>query len=471
MLTTSSNFDPIQFLVRVHGESSLLQLKEGLKHLNGQVMARDDIIRELVRQNFTRFVKAKNNVDAVYSDMQQRGLASSEDHGTGMALASIAQAYKQAVDVFEPLVKRTEKEAALKRRIDFLHRYQTSVFSVDRRLREARVAGDFASAVHDWRRGKMVLGEDNRGQHQNDKGEWEALQKFWAGQVEPEAALVRDAIRQQLTGDMAGWAPFEEYNRLMGYLRTLEGVDPFNEWLSDYCARLDKCLVELKERTVESMRKVKAEWVDDFDSDDLEAFMTKSVLRVIQYSSVQTSIARLDFLSISLWIERQGFFTGLAVIIDRCLSTLVDAISHSGASADKIDLFMQAFGQKAVSFCDDVLLIDSGVESVVVALHFGAKAIQTLSDSLSQHALGPLPAAIQKGVEETFCAISKKLVRGAWATISVDCRRVVRWVDWSIDSIDFSTAVMRSLEALVVHSFEQTGYAMQSMHKVLHNAK
>lgn len=80
MSICSPNFHPRHFIRTVHRDTGFADLVEGLLHLQGSSQQRSETLKSLVKQNFARFINAKNSVELVYQDMKQRGLIS-EDHG------------------------------------------------------------------------------------------------------------------------------------------------------------------------------------------------------------------------------------------------------------------------------------------------------------------------------------------------------------------------------------------------------
>lgn len=72
----------------MHRDTSFPDLLRGIQHLQQSCEQRNETVKGLVKQNFARFVNAKNSVELVYQDMKQKGLTA-EDHGlheTGTAL-------------------------------------------------------------------------------------------------------------------------------------------------------------------------------------------------------------------------------------------------------------------------------------------------------------------------------------------------------------------------------------------------
>lgn len=99
-------------------------------------------LKNLVKQNFDRFVNAKNSVEIVYADMKSRGLADG-DHGLSKASNSlsrthiydflfincITEAFQKAQEVFHPLLARRGQEEQIRMRLKIYEKY-SFIFSL-----------------------------------------------------------------------------------------------------------------------------------------------------------------------------------------------------------------------------------------------------------------------------------------------------------------------------------------------------
>lgn len=88
ILLSSPNFDARLCLRLVHQYTSYADLVRAIDHLNESVQTRKNVLKFLVRENFDRFVNAKNSIDSVYADMRAKGM-NSGDYGMRPATASV----------------------------------------------------------------------------------------------------------------------------------------------------------------------------------------------------------------------------------------------------------------------------------------------------------------------------------------------------------------------------------------------
>lgn len=88
ILLSSPNFDARLCLRLVHQYTSYEDLIRAGDQLENGIEARRGVLKLLVRENFDRFVNAKNSIDAVYADMRGKGM-NSGDFGMRPTTASV----------------------------------------------------------------------------------------------------------------------------------------------------------------------------------------------------------------------------------------------------------------------------------------------------------------------------------------------------------------------------------------------
>lgn len=88
ILLSSPNFDARLCLRLVHQYTSYEDLIRACEQLEAGIEARRGVLKLLVRENFDRFVNAKNSIDAVYADMRGKGM-NSGDFGMRPTTASV----------------------------------------------------------------------------------------------------------------------------------------------------------------------------------------------------------------------------------------------------------------------------------------------------------------------------------------------------------------------------------------------
>lgn len=82
MMITNKKFQPRQFLLQVHKDTSYNDLVAGEDRLRKGVDQRVEALKSLVHQNFDRFISAKSTIDHVYDEMKSKQLNQLQEYGT-----------------------------------------------------------------------------------------------------------------------------------------------------------------------------------------------------------------------------------------------------------------------------------------------------------------------------------------------------------------------------------------------------
>ena len=75
------NFDAGTFLTRVHKNTTYKEFEAGLAKLKASSEKQNELMKNLVKRHFAKFVSAKGNIDAFYQQMRQQNLISSNEYG------------------------------------------------------------------------------------------------------------------------------------------------------------------------------------------------------------------------------------------------------------------------------------------------------------------------------------------------------------------------------------------------------
>ena len=183
----SSSFDPDVYLAVVHANTSARQIAESMEALRGEMRERTGQLKDLVKDNFERFISCKNTIDTIHSKLVEReryeanassflgGTASwqqlSEQGGARdgqgqkhsrsnslvevdeqSALAhSVGGAHEEALRVFTPLLDRQAQAERIKSALGVLRR-QSDVCSLPHAIRAHAAAGRLDELVKDYRK-------------------------------------------------------------------------------------------------------------------------------------------------------------------------------------------------------------------------------------------------------------------------------------------------------------------------------
>lgn len=108
ILLTAPSFDARLCLRLVHQYTTYEDLLRASDHLEEGIEARRGVLKLLVRENFDRFVNAKNSIDSVYADMRAKGM-NSGDFGMRPTTASVNGKVVYILSGVLPLFRRTGK--------------------------------------------------------------------------------------------------------------------------------------------------------------------------------------------------------------------------------------------------------------------------------------------------------------------------------------------------------------------------
>jgi hypothetical protein len=94
LLLSSPNFDARLYLRLVHQSTSYEDLVSAQGHLEKALSLRREMLKSLVKQNFDRFVNAKNSIDTVYADIRAKGM-NAGDYGMRPATAAVSSKFNR----------------------------------------------------------------------------------------------------------------------------------------------------------------------------------------------------------------------------------------------------------------------------------------------------------------------------------------------------------------------------------------
>jgi len=81
ILVGTKTFNPKLFIRQVHNETPYTDLLRGAEFLRYTLDQKSEALRNLVQDNFDRFVSAKNTIDTVYGEMKAQSLNVESDYG------------------------------------------------------------------------------------------------------------------------------------------------------------------------------------------------------------------------------------------------------------------------------------------------------------------------------------------------------------------------------------------------------
>lgn len=151
---TSSHFVPADFLRTVHGEDTWVELHKGFQTLsNTQAAAHgntgDQLMRQLVREHFERFVKALQAIQSMHGELKAKGLASSE-FGLKRLADNLNLCALRMKECFGDFLRKADNVMAIRRQVAFCERFE-ELFALPGILDVCMKDGNLAEATKAYR--------------------------------------------------------------------------------------------------------------------------------------------------------------------------------------------------------------------------------------------------------------------------------------------------------------------------------
>lgn len=471
IVITQANFDPRGFLKEVHFETSFNDLLRGRQNLERASLQRNESLKNLVKQNFDRFVNAKNSTEAVFKDMQQRRLTE-QDHGMRKAIEAVSVAFQRAQDVYGALMERREREVRLCKKLELFNQY-SFIFSLGYRLEQAMKVGEYQTAVFDYRKAKTMMQDAVNGTLKN------LLQKTWAGHVDQTLGALRSELNSKLANSVFN---YEVHSKLIDFLIDLDShPDPvttfFNLRKNDI---LNQCKTALN-RNIEEIKCVSA----DIDS----AAVPRILLAMVQRRQAHR-VGMLQVDIVRCWKIRASFFYTISDLYSKFYADFgkfINGLLNGRFCRDKArrqqdisineeriyefandfaNLFPALIGQ----ILDATLVTKGGIqESSIVAMHYSGKAASQLCEMhiLTVDAKAPLSIveATRKIVENAVHSFLNTI----WDAADGDCALLPNFETWqsSGEGFDLSTVLVKGFETLLVTLIDGSASLVKSFNEAI----
>ncbi|PVU98702.1 hypothetical protein BB559_001353 [Furculomyces boomerangus] len=128
-------FSSTDFLVTLHKDAKFGQLVQGAKSLRNAMSMRSEALKVLVKNNFDRFVEAKNKIDILYDEMKLNSLHESEEYGTKKFTTALNKCIEKAEQIYNPIIERRSSAEKIR----------------------STLSGKFDAAVREYKKGYTLL--------------------------------------------------------------------------------------------------------------------------------------------------------------------------------------------------------------------------------------------------------------------------------------------------------------------------
>lgn len=457
---SSPNFDARRFLVCIHGDTSFEELSRGRDVLRKMSREKTESLKTLVKQNFDRFVNAKNNIEVVFNDMQQRRLAE-RDYGLRKAIDSVCAAYIKVNDVYGSVLARRQQEMVIRRKLELFKQYEYT-FELPRKFEEALKIGDYQMAASDYRRGKSSL---QASKDIETFGLGKICQKVWNNVIDPNIRNIKEKLLSKLQDHTL---PFEVHSKIIQALYSFDtqpdpAVTYFNLMKNSFLEQNRSCF-EKSYKQLHSQQKmgeasVNGMMIFEFiqgSASSMEIPLAHKWKVVISYLKGAVGIFETFYSRICAFInaleygklvrtfssqDERDYSIRIAEMSDDVIRCLTDALITmvNAASAGT-----SSYNNRVAGKC------------IVICLH-SQIALKVISNSLthlqqSRGLLRPLDKTMKIFLENA----SVIFMADIWKTSFSDANTLnehEKWI-WAGDGVNQSTLVVKSVEKMIVTILE-----------------
>eukprot|EP00216_Chloropicon_sp_CCMP2111_P002918 CAMPEP_0198235158 /NCGR_PEP_ID=MMETSP1446-20131203/1069_1 /TAXON_ID=1461542 ORGANISM="Unidentified sp, Strain CCMP2111" /NCGR_SAMPLE_ID=MMETSP1446 /ASSEMBLY_ACC=CAM_ASM_001112 /LENGTH=967 /DNA_ID=CAMNT_0043916203 /DNA_START=101 /DNA_END=3001 /DNA_ORIENTATION=+ len=169
VLPSSEDFDPLQYLAKVHKDSSVSDLQRGLEFLQRQLLEGNTQRMSLVKENFERFINCKNTIDDVHLKLRQNELGDTtsssssgvESASTVLLVHSLKSVHSQATKVFQPLIDQQKKTERIRSFLVFFRRHQW-FFETPQLLEELLESGKHEQVTSCYKKAQKFIEDEGK---------------------------------------------------------------------------------------------------------------------------------------------------------------------------------------------------------------------------------------------------------------------------------------------------------------------
>jgi len=158
IIPTSDRFDPELYLALIHSETTLDELVTGTHTLEVDVADRKTQLKDLVKDNFERFISCKRTIDDIHARLRE---SESDASTSGVSTYQLAERVEELRDetqrTFSSLLERHQQVERVRTVISLLRRFSL-LFSLPTRIRMHADAQDHEAVISEYRRARQMVG-------------------------------------------------------------------------------------------------------------------------------------------------------------------------------------------------------------------------------------------------------------------------------------------------------------------------
>ena len=118
--TKSESFDPLLFLTEIHYDTNYESLCEGIKNLKETIDTRTETLRELVKENFNKFVTARNTARTIEEIISTKN----PSQQLNALQQGIQQVLQEITQLANPLVDSKNVQEEILKKLELIHEFE-----------------------------------------------------------------------------------------------------------------------------------------------------------------------------------------------------------------------------------------------------------------------------------------------------------------------------------------------------------
>ncbi|TPX45307.1 hypothetical protein SeLEV6574_g03941 [Synchytrium endobioticum] len=264
---TSRSFAPDRFLLEVHGDTPYKDLVQGLETVKSAMEKREELMKNLVKTHFSKFVTAKESIDAFYDEIRAKTLISHDSYGVKPFSSRLNRTHSDASSLYTPMLERRTKAENIRVALGILEQWKF-FFNLPSTLADFAQKSKYDAVAQNYKKGKYLMESSFGSSMAASPARREAVvgqdstllpssyepvfEKVWT-EVEKIVVKCREDLMRLLSNPSL---PIEQQERTIGYLMDLDSQeDPVwfylqnkHQWIlslltdayEDYCGRLNE---------------------------------------------------------------------------------------------------------------------------------------------------------------------------------------------------------------------------------------
>ncbi|KAI8356677.1 exocyst complex component Sec5-domain-containing protein [Blakeslea trispora] len=322
LIIANSKFQPRHFLLHVHRDTSYNDLVAGEDRLRRGVDQRAEAQKNLVHQNFDRFVSAKNTIDHVYEEMKTKQLNEEQDYGILGIQKALDAANTRAEQVYGPVVERRQRAEKVRSTLYILQRYRF-LFNLPSSLLESIKQTKYEAAIRDYKKGKYLYqvlkgnldATDTLPEMDQETGmtdlHHKVFDKVWA-EVSKIVIELQNVLLRMLTDP---WRSMDDQEKTINFLFDLDTAeDPAWYYLDSQYQWIMSLMKETFDTSVRKIQRI--------STDEPESATKRSTTLKRAISQIHLKVSDLDidtFSELSIWHATSELVKSQADLLLRCL--------------------------------------------------------------------------------------------------------------------------------------------------------